>query len=280
MSRQVSQRIKVSGGGFAPRLRGIGRGVLWVVLGLVLLRGIGQILSGAVRPEVTRGAASESAPGVSTSGLAIRFARAYLTNHSSKALSRFLAEGIAIPASSGPASEGRQVAQAEVVSSEALGGGRAIVTVACEALGGRTLYLAVPIARDEAGEVAVVGAPSLVAAPEVAEVEAERTRPLPGATAGKVDELVDRFLAIYLAGSSSAELAYYLAPGIELQPLSGFALLGQPKIAELTAGGPREVLAKVRARDEATGSSYPLAYRLRLTKRERWYVAGVEGVSR
>jgi hypothetical protein len=97
---------------------------------------------------------------------------------------------------------------------------------------------------------------------------------------GEVGELVESFLGAYLSGSSSSELAYYLAPGIELRPLGGFGVLGKPNVVELTSSGPKEVLAKVQASDEATGVTYPLAYRLTLTKRERWYVTGVEGVPR
>jgi hypothetical protein len=40
------------------------------------------------------------------------------------------------------------------------------------------------------------------------------------------------------------------------------------------------VLVEVRARDRATRSVYPLEYRLDLVRRDRWYVAGVQGALR
>jgi hypothetical protein len=46
-------------------------------------------------------------------------------------------------------------------------------------------------------------------------------------------------------------------------------------------GGPdRTVIASVRASDEASDVTYFLSYRLKLVRRERWYVSAVEGALR
>ncbi|HWB69637.1 MAG TPA: hypothetical protein VG518_06635, partial [Solirubrobacterales bacterium] len=99
---------------------------------------------------------------------AIRFARLYLEDPSPEALKPYLAAGARIGAGRPPSAQGAEVAQAEVVRSTDIGDGRAVLTVACELRDSRTLYLAVPIVRFRAGEVAALGAPSIVAVPAVA----------------------------------------------------------------------------------------------------------------
>jgi hypothetical protein len=106
------------------------------------------------------------------------------------------------------------------------------------------------------------------------------TRPPP--EAGEIGELAYRFLGAYLTSTSPADLSYYLAPEAEVRPLGGgFALQAAPTVAELEGLGPeRTVLASGNVTDEASGVTYPLAYRLELVKRERWYVAGLKGALR
>jgi hypothetical protein len=269
----------LAGGAVSLRslLRGLGRAAIWTVLALLLVRGA---LASSDHGTATPGNPGEAA-GIAqrNSAFAVRFARAYLSDPSPGALAPFLAEGARV-GTGRPPGGGEAVAQAEVTESEPLGDGRAVLTVACELRDTRTLYLAVPIARSQAGGVAALGAPSLVAAPSRAGADPARPRPLAGADAGAIEALVAKFLPAYVAASDASDLAYLVAPGAAVQPLGGaleFASLSG--VSQLGSGeGPRrEVLAAARLTDPASGATYPLVYRLELVKGARWYVRAVEG---
>jgi hypothetical protein len=261
-------------------LRGAGRIVLWAAIGLLLVRGLISVASGP--------GAGDSAPargggvGPAEEAFAIRFARAYLADPTAPALRVLLAEGAQLGIGRRPRAGGEVVAQAEVSTVQKLGGGRSVLTVACELRDSRTLYLAVPIARTEAGEVAALGAPSLVAAPKAAGVKAQRPRPLAGGDARQIAALVRRFLSSYVEAGSAGELAYFLAPGAFAAPLGGSVrFLSVVAIGQAGPGeGPRRtVIARIRVEDLASGAIYPLAYRLALVRLSRWYVAELQGVA-
>lgn len=261
---------------FRSLLRGVGRVAIWTVIALLLLRGA---LAGPSGETSARPYDSERALDPGAAAFAVRFARTYITDPSPSALAPFLAEGARVGTGRPPA-PGWEVAQAEVSETEQLGEGRALLTVACELRDARTLYLAVPIVRSKAGGVAALGAPSIVAAPGPAGADPERPQPVPGADAGAIQALVEKFLPAYVAADESSDLAYFLAPGAAVQPLGGgldFASISA--VAQLGSGeGPRrEVLAAARLTDPASGATYPLAYRLELVRGARWYVRGVEG---
>jgi len=154
------------------------------------------------------------------------------------------------------------------------------VTVSCELRDARALYLAVPIVRFRAGEVAALGAPSIVAVPAVAGADPERPQPLSGPDAPAIASLVGKFLPAYLAAGKESGLSYFLAPGAEVIPLGGsLEPLGAPRASQLGPGegARRTVIAAARVREPAGGATYPLAYRLEVVKRGRWYVSAVEG---
>jgi hypothetical protein len=261
-------------------LRRGGRVILWAAVALLLVRGLASVIAGPG----TRGAASAPsapAPEDAASAAAVRFARAYLEDPSPEALQPFLAAGARIGAGRPPSARDAEVAQAEVVRASEVGDGRQVLTVACELRDSRTLYLAVPIVRFRAGEVAVLGAPSIVAVPAVAGADPERPRPLPGPEAGAIEALVGKFLPAYLAAGSESDLSYLLAPGAEAIPLGGSVhLLGVSDVSQLGSGeGPRRtLLVAARVSDPSSGATYPLAYRLAVVKqRDRWYVSSVQG---
>ncbi|HSS41636.1 MAG TPA: conjugal transfer protein [Solirubrobacterales bacterium] len=217
-----------------------------------------------------------------TSAFAVRFARAYLADPSGAALAPFLAEGARVGTGTPPQDETEDVAQAEVSGVEELGDGRAVLTVACELRDARTLYLAVPIARSGAGEVAALGAPSIVAAPAGAGVDSnERPQPVGGSDVGAIQGLVAKFLPEYLAAGDPGSLSYFLSPGAAVEPLGGAieirAITGVSQLGP--AEGPsRSILAAARLSDPASGAVYPVAYRLELVKSGgRWYVEAIEG---
>jgi hypothetical protein len=260
-------------------LRSVGRVALWALLALLLVRGTAEVLgsSGEEPASPTGGGAIDRAG----TAFAIRFARSYLEDPSQRALDPYLAAGAKIGVGRPPSAHGAPVAQAEAVRIGEVGDGRQIVTVACELRDSRTLYLAVPIVRRGAGEVAALGAPSIVAVPAAAGADPERPRPIAGPDAAAIDELVAKFLPAYLSSASSKGLSYLLAPGSVVVPLAGqLELVSAGHVEQLGDGeGPsRELIATARVREPASGATYPTAYRLSVIERSgHWYVSAVEG---
>ena len=274
-------RFKDGARSLAPRAQVIGRVALWVLVALLLIRGLGAILAS---PET----ASTGEPGKSSrvlddrsSAFVVQFARAYFRSPGPDGVARFMAEA-ASPPIRASRSPGQKVTQAEVVETSWLDQSRAVSVVACELSDGRVLHLAVPLVRAENGGAAVLGAPYLVPGPEPGDATGEDTEPVSGPDSGAINELVNKFLAAYVSTDRPTDLAYFLTPESEVRPLGGrFTLAGKPRTTQLD-GGPtaRTVVAAVRVVDEAGGSSHSAGYRLDLVKRERWYVDAIQGVER
>jgi Conjugative transposon protein TcpC len=259
-------------------IRAAGRMALWVAVGLLLLRGAGSVLAEPAKDNA-RGAGSRPGVDPAASAFAVRFARLYIGDPGSAELTSLFAPGAA-PASPASRGSGSPVAQAEVAGVRDLGGGQSVFTVACQLDDGRALYLAVPVTRASAGEVAAAGAPAIVAGPAVSGATIESPRPLAGSGAGAIAELVRRFLPAYLSAESSADLSYLLAPGAVVSPPSGgLRLLGVQSVkqAGTAEGGRRSLIAAAEVRDPESGDVYALAYRLEVVRRGRWYVERVDG---
>jgi hypothetical protein len=278
LSRKLKVRSGHGTGNLGGLLGGLGRLALWLAVALLLVRGAGAVLAA---PSTSSPDLRISSPdeGQALDAFAVRFARVYLADPTATALRPLLAPGASIAASGRPAPTPLALAQAVVVGSAAHSGGESVLTVACEMADGSVRYLAVPLRQDRAGRVAALGLPAAVPAPAPSPLEAERLPPVAGPEAGEIAALVDRFLPIYVAATSAAEYSYLLAPGAAVAPLGGeFTVLGTPSVRQRGEGeGPRrEVVATVRLQ-ASDGAVYPLAYRLDLIRRERWYVAAIEG---
>jgi hypothetical protein len=261
-------------------LRPVGRVALWAVLAILLIRGGAAILESPQAQTATVARRVPAGPGQAADGLAVGFARAFLESSSTNELSGYLAEGAHL-APGRPSGADGQVAQAEVVRSEPLGGGRWVLTVSCDLRDARTLDLAVPVARKGAAEPAVMGAPSIVAVPAPAGADPERPRPLAGPDAGAIGELVGKFLPAYVSAGRTSDLSYLLAPGATVVPLGGaleLAGVGHARQLGESEGPDRVILVGARLREPDGGAVYSLSYRLRVVERAgRWYVATVEG---
>jgi hypothetical protein len=275
----LSSKVRTDSG-LRSLARGSGRIAIWAVLGLLLIRGA------LAEPAPSAPAPQGGAVGVDpeSAAFAIRFTRAFLADPSAESLAPFLAEGVRVATGRSPQSKTGEVAQAEVSGTEELGDGRSVLTVAAELRDARVLYLAVPIVREEAGEVAALGAPSIVAAPGSAGAGSnERPQPLAGPDAGAIGALVAKFLPEYVSAGEAASLSYLLTPGATVTPLGGAVALDRiGAVTQLGGGeGPRRsVLAAARVSDPASGATYPLAYRLEVVcGGGRWYVAAIEGAS-
>jgi hypothetical protein len=280
VSKEVGNKRKSTETKVRSLLSPAGRVTIWAVIALLLVRGLGAVLAPTSASAPTQ-RASGKGPDPVSAALAVRFARAYLGDPNPGELTPFLAEGARVGGGRSAIGGGAEVAQAEVAATQELGGGRAVLTVACDLRDGRSLYLAVPIFRSGAGEAAVSGAPWVVAAPSTAGVAAERPRPLAGPDAGAIRALAAKFLPAYLAARSARDLSYLLAPGASVAPLSGalepVGSAGSVSQLGEGEGARRTVVVSGRFRDPASGATYRLAYRLALVKRNRWYVQAVEG---
>jgi hypothetical protein len=249
----------------------VGRLALWALVALLLIRGFGAIITPPDETNPTAGQTATRNVDDRVAAAAVRVARDYFTDP--RAVSHQGTPGKGAR-KSGP---GQKVTQAEVVGARRLDPERTVVTVECELGSGRVLSLAVPI-QDSAGTVSVFGAPYLVAGPPTV-FTPERGTPLSGPDADEIEKLVIRFIGAYASASGTADLVYFVAPGSQVDPLGGFELTGEPQVAQLDDGeSARTVTAAVRLKDQATGTTYPLRYRLELVKRKRWFVAGVQGV--
>lgn len=259
-------------------IRSAGRLALWAAVGLLLLRGAGSVL--AEPSSGGDGAARGGATGdPAASAFAVRFARLFLEAPGSAELSSLYVPGSA-PVPTGPGGEGIPVAQAEVAGARDLGGGQETVTVACQLEDGHALFLAVPIVRASAGEVAATGAPAFVAGPAIVAEAPEDLGPLAGQDSAAIGDLLRRFLPAYFKAQSGADLTYLLASGAEVAPPGGgFELqaVGPLKQVGEGEGGRRTVVAEVAVRDTETEATYPLAYRIEVVRAGRWYVQRVEG---
>lgn len=260
-------------------LRGVGRVALWAAVGVLLIRGAEGMFA---TPDEGKGtsAPAPAGPGQGAEATATSFARAWLEDPDPRALGAYLAEGAHLAKGLAPSETG-EVAQAQVLESTNLGAGRWALTVSCDLRDARVLYLAVPIVVPKGGEAAVLGAPSIVAMPAPAGAGPERPRPIAGADAGAIGELVSKFVPAYLSASSTKELSYLLAPGTVVVPLGGSVeLVSVGSVEQLGDGeGPRrELIAAARVREPASGANYPTAYRLRVREHDhRWYLAAIEG---
>ena len=268
--------------GLAKRL---GRAVLWLLVLVLLLRGLASVMAPRETEAVPSAArpAAVAWPDDEARAFAADFARAYLTyapsdpEASADAVRAFVAPELAssVVPQYGEDAPRRAVGSVSIARAVRMDESHALITVAASATGG-TRYLSVPVARDARGGLVVSDLPSLAAPPARASVPASVSESLPVGERGAIEDVVSRFMADFLAGDGGA-LSYFTPSGVridalgqahELVEVTGLAL------ARPAQGRVREVLATVRARD-AAGVVMELRYRLRLVREDRWLVAAV-----
>ena len=284
MTFSVKDSLKRSGRSLdrsAIGLRSAGRVALWIAVGIVLIRGVGSIVS---EPAATTGSAAVEAGGFpddEARAFAVRFASAYL-DPPPGGLAGYLADGLSDSAAvTPPRGPGAKVAWATVAREASLGDSRALVTVAVLTDAGTSCYVTVPVARDERGGLVVSALPSFSPPPPRAALRGEDVEPLTGPGSEAVGDLAERFLRTYLSGGDSDALAYLLAPGAAVAPMpGGLAVVSFDRADQNAATATarrRTVLASVTVRDRETGAVYPLGYRLEVVKHDRWHVAEIAG---
>ena len=268
-------------------VRTAGRATLWACVGLLLVRGVGDVLADT-EPVATTAPIRTSAasfPDGDALAFATGFTRTYLTTDTSRRsrLGSYFAntslsdQATPKASSRGP---GAAVAEATVAREVPLGDSRALITVAALLRDGRTRYLTVPVARDEHGGLAVYDLPSFSAPPVAGTAEAPATVPLSGPDGDAVADLTRRFLRVYLHGEDESALAYFLAPDAHVAPLgTGLAVEAIEEVARLAASPGRgtQLAATVLLRDRISGATFRQRYRLTVERRERWYVSEIAG---
>jgi hypothetical protein len=261
------------------------------------VRGAGDVL-GAQRPPgtapVQRAAESVPWPDDAARALAVEFASAYLTHELTEdptAHARRLSD-LASPALAhevAPRLDERAPDQtarvATVERAVAVDRRRALVTVAVTTETGRDVSVrrvTVPVASDGAGGVVVYDLPSFASAPARASAAPPEGEPLLGSERAAIADVLARFLRVYLAGDTRG-LDYLVSPGTRIAAAGGsleLLELGSITATGPTARGERVVLANLHARDPKSRATYALRYRVRLVRRDRWYVAEVNGAGR
>jgi hypothetical protein len=272
----------------------LGRALLWLLVAVLLLRGFASTFATdkpatvihASRPGVP------SWPDDTARAFAVEFATAYLTHGPTNDPDAYIArlEAFAAPelvAQLAPRFEGRELR--EVVRSATVAGvariddEHALVTVAA-ALDGPTArrLVTVPIARDSRGGLVVDDLPSFASATSRAAADAPEVEPLLGPERAAIVDVLTPFMRAFLAGDGAA-LTYLVPPGTRIAAAAGrFELID---LTSVSAAGPatrvgRVVLVAVQARDMRSRVVYALRYRVRLVKRDRWYVAELNGPGR
>jgi hypothetical protein len=263
---------------------------LWALVALLLVRGAAGVLASESPSRAVSAKRIGTAPAVwpdeEARAFAAGFARAYLSYspwHPVRylhGLERFMAPELAaaaVPRFAGQGSE-QLVMQAVIARVARVDDDRALITVAVGLAGDPgQRYLAVPVARDQHGGLAIDDLPAFVASPPPATLPAPDAEPLPGAERPEVSDVLARFFRAFLAGDN-AGLRYLVATGERVRALSSpLALAGVDSVSALPSGAAarRVLLVAVRARDAASGAVYRLRYRVGLVRSDRWYVASV-----
>ncbi|MFB7575497.1 conjugal transfer protein [Streptomyces sp. NPDC056165] len=257
-----------------------------VALGVAVMSGPATVAAApSDKPAAVRTAATEADP----AGYAQVFVDAWLRSSSADAnsaqarLAQFLAPDVELP--DPVASAQSKPASVTAVRSAPREDGAWAVTVAAQYADGRRRYFVVPVAADASGaSFAVTGAPGVVVGPARAAV-AKSPYGVSVPSDGDLSSAVGEFFGAYLTGSG--EVDRYLAPGVELSPISPAPytavtvqeVWGAEEAAaaeQVPADGTKvRVRVRVEARDDA--GRWPLAYELSLRARSgRWEVAELQ----
>jgi Conjugative transposon protein TcpC len=267
----------------ADVLKRLGRVVLWLLVVVLLLRGLASLFASdapkpAAAPAPLR-AAVATWPDDEAKAFAADFARAYLSS-STESLDRYVTPELAATIAPEWADEQKpqKVGAVSVARVSKLGDDQALITVAAT-VGTDARYLSVPVTRDARGGLVVTALPSLVGPPAHAAVESPSLEPIASDERGGIEDVLNRFFSAYLAGDSQG-LEYLVPAGTRIGALGQkYELLGMTSLALAAPakGRTREVWASVRARDVQSRAIYGLRYRLTLVRDDRWYVQAVTG---
>ncbi len=292
----------------------LGRIALWALIIFLPIRGALAIIGpsssaqiATLRAQVAQVQRTAGAwPSESAKSFAMQFARAYETwgsytssDQQSAIIAPYLAQSLqgaattpeTLPSTPGTA---QTYLDGTVAYSSPLDSTHALVTVLARVLRNTaaqpsqaarsqvvSTYLAIPVGRDAAGNLAVYGPPAVVSPVPVGNPSDENVQTLSDPGSSAITTLVSGFLGAYLGGQSSTQLSFYASPGAAISPLNGsYTVQGSPTVQQV--GNPsdtsRLVLVSVAAQDSATGAVYTLRYRLGVTLAGgKWLISSISG---
>jgi hypothetical protein len=266
----------------------LGRVALWLALVAVFVRGLAGVVAAEPRSAGSRVVRPAPVwPDEAARSFAVEFAAAYLTvdpdgdPDAREALAELAAPEIVdalAPTVEGEPSRQR-VVSATMAGATRLDGSRALITVTAWVEGerSRTVRLTVPVARDAHGALVVYDLPSLAPAPSRAHAAPSSGAALLGEERAAIGDVLTRFLRAYVRGDR-AGLVYLVPPGTRVGATAGgFELvqLGSLSVIGASSGRERLVLVTAHVRDRVSRATYALRFRVRLVRRERWYVAAI-----
>ena len=269
-------------GGLAKRL---GRVLLWLLVLVLLLRGLASVFAPQRPAPVTRvvrrrrrcgrmmrrGRSRRTSRGrICTTRPTIRRGRRGRCRRSSGPSWR--ARSCRSTASTPSA---QSVGAVSVASAAQLDSRHALVTVAAATSSG-TRYLTVPVATDGHGGLVVSALPSFAAGPARAVLEPTSVEPVPASERPAIEDVTTRFLRAYLGGDAGG-LAYLVPSGVRFGAVAQrleLVSVDSLALASPAAGRERTVLVSARAKDMA-GVVYGVGYRLLLVREDRWLVKAV-----
>jgi Conjugative transposon protein TcpC len=266
----------------------LGRVILWLTVAVLLIRGVADVVERSAPADGSQGSPARSVawPDDEARAFAVEFARVYLSYSPrnpdlyADAVRTMVAPELAASVAPQVDEHARErvVGAATVARTVRLDGRHALITVAA----GGARYLAVPVARDAAGGLAVYDLPSFAPPPTRGAVTTTSLDALSGAEQAEIRDVLERFFGAFFAGDTRA-LEYYVPAGVAMSALGRrhefMDLVSVARIAP-SHGRSRQVLATVRARDAANKAVYALRYRLRLVRGDRWLVTEVNDATR
>ena len=156
----------------------------------------------------------------------------------------------------------------------------ALVTVAARVAIARrvsTRLVTVPVARDDAAAWWSMTCRRSRRRRAVRSGPSRRREPLHRRRSRAIEDVLARFLRAYLAGAAD-ELTYLVPPGTPDRRGGGPLRAVVAGVGRRAGPGRRRAVSgscwpPSQARDVASGAVYALRYRVRLVRRDRWYVA-------
>jgi len=281
------------------RLAGhVGRILLWLAVGLVLVSGVRALIFPQGAPSASGDGSIDMSspwPDDEARAFAVSATRALLTFEADSDYGR--AHELAVEPYLSPhldasalldLPEGgppQRVVEATVARAEPFNEDHALITVAATVEQRRSAvrYVSVPIARDARGGLAVYDLPSFSPAPATADVEPPPLEAIDPEGRAQLEPMLLQFFPIFLTGRAK-ELRPYLPADSTLRPLDHtyefveLASLGQIGEGDPSAG---PLIAAVKARDTESGASYALRYLLEVERSSAsdsgWLVESVNG---
>ena len=248
----------------APRI------ALYSAVAILCLAGLRAALSGPVA--ISQPVRHQGVFDHGGAAFAEAFARAYLAADPrepevrERRLAAYLADELEPDGGRASGRAGPRAVEWTAVVSQERRAGRLIVTVAAAMEDGRLVHLAVPVARDRRGFLAVPAYPALVGAPasnpRIASRHEREVEDL------QLRAVAERAITNYLAGERRDLLADLAADAVVSLPPEPLRV----RASDAVEWAGRGIVAVQIEAEDREGAVWTLRYELGVVRRERWYV--------